>query len=147
MDKTNLNSIDKCTIISVDLANTEDCTAQLDYKLNNFKKDAKASIASADLCAVTELGTTYVDAVKFNTYTGTNEKATVLNLPTADEFIKANEPSVLWYKQEKWSEPKYICPKCNEGGMRKENDVVYTSYPPCYKYQCDKCGYTTWHHF
>lgn len=137
MNETNLNSTDKYNVTGVDLANTEDSTVQLDYKLNNFKK----------VCTLNELGTTYVDAVKFNTYTGANEKATVLNLPTAEEFIKANEPSVLWYRQEKWSEPKYICPKCNEGGMRKENDTVYTSNPPCYKYQCDKCGYTTWHHF
>ena len=82
-----------------------------------------------------------------NLNTAFKETVTILDLPSQEQFIKDNEPSVLWYKPEKWSEPKYICPQCNEGSMRKENNTVYTSMPPCYKYQCDKCGYTTFHHF
>ena len=36
---------------------------------------------------------------------------------------------------------KYICPKCHEGGMRRNEMVVLTSYPAQYEYCCDKCGH------
>lgn len=60
-------------------------------------------------------------------------------LPTADEYRKIIEDS-MYYPQE-WSEPKYICPKCHEGGMRRNEMVVLTSYPAQYEYCCDKCGH------
>lgn len=33
-----------------------------------------------------------------------------------------------------------ICPKCG-GIMFMKDDIVYTSYPPKYKYICKKCSY------
>lgn len=68
-------------------------------------------------------------------------------LPSEAEYVELNKPSILWFKQEKWSEPRYKCPKCDEGGMRREEDMIYTSNPPCHRYECDKCGYSTFHHF
>ena len=67
--------------------------------------------------------------------------ATGLNadLPTADEYRKFIKDS-MYYPQE-WSEPKYICPKCHEVGMRRNEMVVLASYPVQYEYCCDKCGY------
>lgn len=82
-----------------------------------------------------------------NLNTSTSTFQTYVNLPSEEEFINANQPSVLMFQMNKWSEPKYKCPKCNEGGMRKEEDIIYTSNPPCYRYECDHCGYSTFHHF
>lgn len=62
-----------------------------------------------------------------------------IKLPTADEYRKFIEDSMC-YPQE-WSEPKYICPKCHKGGMRRNEMVVLTSYPAQYEYCCDKCGH------
>ena len=59
----------------------------------------------------------------------------IINLPTAKEYREAAIPFTS-----QWSEPKYQCPKCN-GGMRRNEMVVLTSYPAQYEYQCDKCGY------
>ena len=59
----------------------------------------------------------------------------ITNLPTAKEYREAAIPFTS-----QWSEPKYQCPKCN-GGMRRNEMVVLTSYPAQYEYQCDKCGY------
>lgn len=59
----------------------------------------------------------------------------ITNLPTAKEYREAAQKDPL-----QWSEPKYQCPKCG-GGMRRNEMVVLTSYPPQYEYQCDKCGY------
>lgn len=45
--------------------------------------------------------------------------------------------------QPMWSEPMYICPKCNDGGMRKNlhTCVALASNPPItqYEYRCNKC--------
>ena len=56
-------------------------------------------------------------------------------LPTAKEY---REAAIQFTSQ--WSEPKYQCPKCS-GGMRRNEMVVLTFYPPQYEYKCDKCGY------
>lgn len=47
-----------------------------------------------------------------------------------------------------WSEPKFSCPECNKGRVRKNlfHSICITSLPPIYKsyYKCDnpECEYT-----
>ena len=62
-------------------------------------------------------------------------------LPTAKEYSELSEAkkSVSQFNAQ-WSEPKYQCPVCG-GNMRKNLMIVLCSYPPQYKYQCDKCGH------
>lgn len=59
------------------------------------------------------------------------------DLPTADEYRESI--GFPYYYQSEWSEPKYICPKCG-GGMCKHENIILTSNPPQYEYQCNKCG-------
>lgn len=61
----------------------------------------------------------------------------ITDLPTADEYRKAIGVPYSYHRE--WSEPKYICPKCG-GGMCRNETMVFTSNPPQYKYQCNKCG-------
>lgn len=63
----------------------------------------------------------------------------VKDLPSAEEYQKSLEQFI---PNETWSEPKYLCPKCGEGGMRRREDIVLASYPPQRLYECDKCGHT-----
>lgn len=60
---------------------------------------------------------------------------------TREEYIKQFEPIGIWSTPE-WSEPKYTCPKCGEGGMQRHDNFVCASNPPHYEYRCNKCGYT-----
>ena len=60
------------------------------------------------------------------------------DLPTADEYRESIGFPPYYYQRE-WSEPKYICPKCG-GGMCRHENIVLTSNPPQYEYQCNKCG-------
>lgn len=62
----------------------------------------------------------------------------IADLPTADEYRESI--GFPYYYQREWSEPKYICPKCG-GGMCRHETVVYTSNPPKYEYECNKCCY------
>ena len=61
------------------------------------------------------------------------------DLPTSDEYRRYI--GVPYVHQREWSEPKYICPKCHDGDMRRNEMVVLASYPAQYEYCCDKCGY------
>lgn len=64
-------------------------------------------------------------------------------LPTLEEFKAAiSRDNTI----PEWSEPKFKCPECNEGGMRKNNMVVLTTYPAKYEYRCDKCGHIEYLH-
>lgn len=63
----------------------------------------------------------------------------IRNLPSVEEYQKSLGQFTF---NEEWSEPKYLCPKCGEGGMRRREDIVFTSYPPQRLYECDKCGHT-----
>lgn len=59
------------------------------------------------------------------------------SLPSAKEYREmANQIDF----SARWSEPKYQCPKCN-GGMRRDETIVLSSFPPQYMYECNKCGY------
>ena len=70
----------------------------------------------------------------------TEEKTpnSVKDLPSAEEYQKSLNQFIF---DEKWSAPKYLCPKCGEGGMRRREDIVLDSYPPQRLYKCDKCGH------
>lgn len=71
------------------------------------------------------------------------------NLPSAEAYQQQDRNYVEGYwelQSRKWSEPKYRCPVCNEGGMRRDETVVLTSNPPSYRYECDKCHHVTYHH-
>lgn len=59
------------------------------------------------------------------------------SLPTAKEYREMADQIAF---SEQWSEPKYQCPKCN-GGMRRDETIVLTSFPAQYMYECNKCGY------
>ena len=75
------------------------------------------------------------DFVSINLENLSCSSTSITNLPSAKEYREAT----LQFSSQ-WSEPKYQCPKCN-GGMRRNEMVVLTSYPAQYEYQCDKCGY------
>lgn len=59
---------------------------------------------------------------------------------TKEEYIKANQIDYYFFA-EQHSEPKYDCPKCKNGKMRKNLSIVLTSYPPKYLYECDNCDH------
>lgn len=61
------------------------------------------------------------------------------NLPTAEQYRNGHPPVI--YEIEAWSEPKYLCPKCKKGGMRRNNIVMKTTQPIQFEYQCNQCGY------
>lgn len=61
------------------------------------------------------------------------------NLLTAKEYEDIAN-NIAFQSTDQWSEPKYQCPKC-DGGMRRNEMIVLTSYPAKYEYQCDKCGH------
>ena len=73
-------------------------------------------------------------SIKVETYTNSTT-----NLPTAKEYREAAQKSAFQFTAQ-WSEPKYQCPECG-GGMCRDETTVLTSYPPKYRYQCDKCGH------
>ena len=71
------------------------------------------------------------------------------NLPSAQDYQEQDRAYVTGYwelQSRKWSEPKYRCPVCEQGGMRRDETVVLTSNPPSYRYECDKCHHVTYHH-
>ena len=65
-------------------------------------------------------------------------------LPSKEDYLESNKRTYTDFSE--WSEPKYKCPKCENGGMRKNLTVILTSLPCQYVYKCNECGYTE-HHF
>ena len=64
------------------------------------------------------------------------------SLPTFEDYkCKISTDNII----PEWSEPKFKCPVC-DGGMRKNNMVVLTTYPAQYEYRCDKCGHREYLH-
>lgn len=67
-------------------------------------------------------------------------------LPTLEEFTK-DLPHTEIVNMATKSEPKYICPDCG-GDVRKRLDIVLTSNPVKYRYECDNnpdCKYVAFH--
>ena len=60
------------------------------------------------------------------------------NLPLKEEYAQSLGDV---YKEDRWSKPIYLCPKCKVGGMCRDNSFMYCSLPPQYDYRCNKCGY------
>lgn len=56
---------------------------------------------------------------------------------TREEYIQNNQES-MFRNNNIYSEIKYTC-ECG-GNVRKRLDIVLTSYPPKYQYECDKCS-------
>lgn len=59
---------------------------------------------------------------------------------TEEEYITQNQAEQCFFT-EQYSEPKYDCPECGSGHMRKNLMMVLASYPPKYQYECDTCGH------
>lgn len=128
------SNIDNITLLHVDLSNTADSVADMEYKLQS------GGTLSTRASAINE-NAVYVDKPTPKVDMDVN------SLPSAEQFIKDNASSICWYTMERWSAPKYRCPKCNGGAMRKDQTMVLTSNPPQYHYQCDKCGHVDYHHY
>lgn len=66
------------------------------------------------------------------------------NLPNKDSYFKSRMDSYTFVDGIgcQYSEPCFKCPKCG-GKVRKNLGMVLTSYPPQYRYECDKCDYVT----
>lgn len=71
--------------------------------------------------------------------TTTTTEINIPSLPTKEEY-EAETLNRHNFMQRDWSEPKYLCTKCN-GGMCRNEKVVLASYPPMYEYRCNKCGH------
>ena len=67
------------------------------------------------------------------------------NLPTRAEYVKTSYTHTPIIETKEWSDPKYICPLCGDGGMCKNLRVVFASNPPRYKYKCNECGHIDYH--
>lgn len=69
-------------------------------------------------------------------------------LPSAENYNKMDAEycqSYFDWSIRKWSEPKYICPRCKEGGMCRDETMIFTSIPPKHLYECNKCHYVEYH--
>lgn len=77
-----------------------------------------------------------------------NAVCKLTKLPSADEYNRMDADyvqSYFDYSIKRWSEPKYICPKCNEGGMCRDETAILTSIPPKHRYECNKCHFVDYH--
>ena len=54
-----------------------------------------------------------------------------------EEFSKSNPEIYMWNPRELTN---ISCPKCSAKIYRR-NDIVLTSYPCQYQYECDACGW------
>lgn len=61
-------------------------------------------------------------------------------LPAKEEYLESSKKTYIDFSE--WSEPKYKCPKCENGGMRKNLTMILTTHPCQYQYKCNECGYT-----
>ena len=61
-----------------------------------------------------------------------------MEVPTREEFVV--EQNLANAVLDQYSGPRYICPKCG-GNMRKNRSIVLTTYPPKFRYECDKCDF------
>ena len=71
-----------------------------------------------------------------------------MKLPSAEEYAQkdAEYQQHYWeWSTRRWSQPLYICPKCKEGGMCRDETVILTSIPPKHMYECNKCHYVDYH--
>lgn len=71
------------------------------------------------------------------------------DLPSAEEYQRKSEDyanDLININMRQYSEPRYVCPKCKIGGMCRDESMTYLSYPPKYKYVCNRCGYVDYKH-
>lgn len=67
----------------------------------------------------------------------TSEESPMISM---EEYIEQHE-DIQQFVFSTLSKPKFECPKCKVGGMCKRLDIVLTSYPAQYQYECNKCGH------
>ena len=60
-----------------------------------------------------------------------------MKLPTMDEYF--DDLYETWSPHH-YSEALFKCPKCGEGEVRRDNEVILSSYPPKNLYKCFNCG-------
>ena len=77
----------------------------------------------------------YTDVYHFGQAKG--ESINVSELPTSEEYRAQFNISI---DLNRYSEPKYQCPKC-DGGMCRNETITLASYPVQYQYKCNKCGH------
>lgn len=65
-------------------------------------------------------------------------------LPDKDSYFRSKMDTYSFHGGIgcQYSEPCFKCPNCG-GNVRKNLGMVLTSYPPQYRYECDKCDYVT----
>lgn len=71
-----------------------------------------------------------------------------MKLPSAEEYAQKDaeyQKQYLDWSIRKWSQPLYMCPKCKEGGMCRDETMICTSIPPKHRYECNKCHYVDYH--
>ena len=95
----------------------------------------KAEIDEIYNLAYDKIDTTYSLTNQLEEKTKELEDRILSILPTFDEYA-AGEPYDFFMQQ--WSEPKCQCPECHYP-MRRRNDMILTSFPPMYEYQCIHC--------
>ncbi len=65
---------------------------------------------------------------------------------TKEEYISLHKTNDVLFSK-KYSKPKYDCPECKNGHMRKNLLIVLTSNPPMFQYECDTCGHIDYLNF
>ena len=111
--------------------------------LNAQKTQATvATIQSLNSDVVVEVG-------KLNTSNEEMPEITCeMKLPSAEEYAQRDADYQQHYFDwsiRRWSQPLYICPKCKEGGMCRDETMVLTSIPPKHMYECNKCHHVEYH--
>lgn len=61
------------------------------------------------------------------------------HLPTEEEYQASVMPNTNSFSINRYSAPKYLCPKCKQGGMCRNESAVFCSYPPKYQFVCNNC--------
>lgn len=59
-----------------------------------------------------------------------------MKLPTKEQYEAYKKIQIQEY-----SEPKYQCPECKNGGMCRDESTIFLSFPAMNKYKCNRCGY------
>ena len=67
-------------------------------------------------------------------------------LPSQEDYYNRRDRlAIVGEASNEWSEPLFVCPKCENSGVRRKEDYVLASFPPRYIYRCDKCGWQDTH--
>ena len=103
-----------------------------EFTPNDCETDYKLLISKED----------FIDA--YNRYIKEQTTQENSNLPSHDDYFrkKMDNWSYSGGIMSNYSEPCFKCPKCG-GNVRRNLTMTLASYPPQYRYDCDKCEYST----